>query len=137
MMAALQMGGQNPQSGPPQLQVDPSFGQGGGARGRASNTIPFSPNNPDPFTPFGIRTPDTSSPRINSRRSGGLPGSPALSQNVNYGTPSPGLPQTGNILGMGQPSYNSMTPQSIPPHLYQAYMYQAYQQNPNMGTFHA
>jgi protein JSN1 len=137
MMAALQMGGQNPQAGPSQLQIDPGYGQNG-ARGRASNTVPFSPGNSDPFNPFSLRTPDSSSPRINSRRSGGIPASPALSQNVNYGTPSPaGLAQAGNIIGMGQPSYNGMSPQSIPPHLYQAYMYQAYQQNPNMGTFHA
>jgi len=132
MMAALQMGGQNPQSGPPHLQIDPTYGQSNG-RGRASNAVSsFSPTT-DPFNPFALRTPDTGSPRMSARRSGGLPATTAIPQNVSYGTQSPSLAQAGNILGMGQPSYNGMTP----PQLYQAYMYQAYQQNPNMGTFHA
>lgn len=141
MMAALQMGGQNPQSGPPQLHVDPQFNQSNG-RGRSSNnTSAFSPSS-DPFNPFALRSPDVSSPRSNLRRNNSLPAGPSMSpapvQNVSYGTQSPGLSQTGNILGMGQPPYNGIANQTAPPppHLYQAYMQQIYQQYPgNMGTY--
>ncbi|EGO18620.1 hypothetical protein SERLADRAFT_418814 [Serpula lacrymans var. lacrymans S7.9] len=137
MMAALQMGGQNPQSGPPQLHIDPSYGQNNGRNRGASNPpSAFSPST-DPFNPFALRSPDISSPRSAIRRNGGLPGPPTMTNTpvsaVPYGTQSPSLSQAGNVLGMGQPTYNA---QSVPPHLYQAYMYQVYQQNPNnMGTF--
>ncbi|KDQ59430.1 hypothetical protein JAAARDRAFT_620822 [Jaapia argillacea MUCL 33604] len=140
MMAALQMGGQNPQSGPPQLHIDPTYGQNAG-RGRASNpSSAFSPSS-DPFNPFALRSPEmNSSPRPRSNRNGGLPPShsPGPVSAVSYGNQSPSLTQAGNILGMSPPTYNGMTPQSIPPHLYQTYMYQMYQQNPaNMGAYHA
>ncbi|KAH7930832.1 hypothetical protein BV22DRAFT_1124596 [Leucogyrophana mollusca] len=138
MMAALQMGGQNPHSGPPQLHIDPSYGQNN-ARGLASNpSSAFSPSS-DPFNPFALRSPDISSPRSAVRRNGGLPSAapsmtPTPVSAVPYSTQSPSLSQAGNVLGMGQPTYNAQT---VPPHLYQAYMYQVYQQNPsnNMGTF--
>jgi protein JSN1 len=133
MMAALQMGGQNPQSGPPQLHIDPNYSQNN-TRSRISNPSTFSPST-DPFNPFALRSPETGSPRSSgSRRNVGLPSSQTMTP---YGTQSPSLSQGGTILGMGQPSYGGMTPQTVTPHLYQAYMYQAYQQNPsNMGTFH-
>ncbi|PCH38622.1 hypothetical protein WOLCODRAFT_23480 [Wolfiporia cocos MD-104 SS10] len=138
MMAALQMGGQNAASGPPRLQIDPAYGQPGPAgRGRGANSATtFSPST-DPFNPFAMRTPDVASPRGNGpRRNGGAPTPPAA---VPYGAQSPSLQQTANMMGMGQPAYNGMPAQSVPPHVYQAYMYQMYQQqNPaNMGSFHA
>jgi len=142
MMAALQMGGQNPQSGPPQLHVDPQYGQSNG-RGRGSNNQPstFSPSS-DPFNPFALRSPDVSSTRSNLRRNNSLPSGPSMSpapvQNVSYGTQSPSLSQAGNILGMGQPLYNGMANQTAAPpqHAYPAYMQQIYQQYPgNMGTY--
>ncbi|KII89020.1 hypothetical protein PLICRDRAFT_40670 [Plicaturopsis crispa FD-325 SS-3] len=145
MMAALQMGGQNPHSGPPQLHIDPAYGQNqpqNNGRGRGQNSAgAFSPSS-DPFNPFALRSPDMSSPRPGARRNGGPPTGPSMSpspvQTTPYGTQSPSLAQAGNILGMNQPAYNGMPNQSLPPHLYNAYMYQAYQQNPpNMGTFHA
>jgi protein JSN1 len=51
-------------------------------------------------------------------------------------------PQNGGMMGMNQPQPNAFagaTPQPVPPHVYQAYMYQSYPQNPasNMGAFHA
>ncbi|KIJ69461.1 hypothetical protein HYDPIDRAFT_24298 [Hydnomerulius pinastri MD-312] len=140
MMAALQMGGQNPQSGPPQLHIDPTYGQGNtAARVRPSNPpSAFSPSS-DPFNPFALRSPDISSPRSAIRRNGGLPTAPPpMTQTpisaIPYGTQSPGLPQAGGVHGMGQAPYNG---QAVPP-LYQPYtMYQVYQQTPptNMGTF--
>jgi protein JSN1 len=136
MMAALQMGGQNPQSGPPQLQIDPNFSQGQN-RGRVANPpVTFSPSS-DPFNPFALRSPELSSPRPGPRRNGALPGPTISPSPVSYGTQSPSLSQASTILGIGQPSYGGMPPQSVPPHVYQAYMYQAYQQSPpNMGAFH-
>ncbi|TFK55233.1 hypothetical protein OE88DRAFT_1018510 [Heliocybe sulcata] len=137
MMAALQMGGQNPQSGPPQLQIDPGYNQQGGGRGRQSQpSSAFSPTS-DPFNPFAMRSPDISSPRNASRRNGaGMPPTPVSS--VPYGAQSPSLSQAGNMLGMAQPGYNGMPPQSMSPQLYQSYMYQMYQQNPaGMGAYHA
>jgi protein JSN1 len=130
MMAALQMGGQNPQSGPPQLHIDPNYSQNT-TRSRVTNPSTFSPSS-DPFNPFALRSPEAGSPRSSGpRRSGGLPSGQTIAP---YGSQSPSMSQGGTILGMGQPSYNGMAP---PSHLYQAYMYQAYQQNPpNMGTFH-
>lgn len=129
MMAALQMGGQNPHSGPQQLQVDLGYGQ----RPRVPNPPTIYTPTSDPFNPFALRSPNEGSPKGGPRRNGNglLPGSP-------YGNATPSMPPTGPILGMGQPSYTGMPPQTVPPHVYQAYMYPAYQQNPpNMGTFHA
>lgn len=141
MMAALQMGGQNAAAGPPRLQIDPGFGpaqQQNGNRPRQSNPpSAFSPNS-DPFNPFAMRTPDAASPRGVPRRQGSLP-IPQVS-NVPYGTQSPSLSQAANLLNMNQAqAYNAMqAPQTVPPHLYQAYMYQMYQQNsPNMPAYHA
>ena len=57
-----------------------------------------------------------------------------------FGAQSPSLTQAANLLNMNPAaSYNALpTPQSVPPQLYQAYLYQMYQQNsPNMGTYHA
>lgn len=144
MMAALQMGGQNAASGPPRLQIDPGYGQNGAAPppqqrgGRSNPPSAFSPNS-DPFNPFAARTPEATTPRTNApRRNGGVPASNAAQSPVPYGAQSPSLSQAANILNMNQPQYNGMAPQSVPPHVYQAYMYQMYQQNPqNMNTFHA
>ncbi|THH09485.1 hypothetical protein EW146_g8674 [Bondarzewia mesenterica] len=145
MMAALQMGGQNPQSGQPQLSIDPAYNQNPSAntRGRNSNpTTTFSPVS-DPFNPFGLRSPDISSPRgTTPRRNGGMSSAPSVPQTPipsgPYATQSPSLASAGSLLNMGQLSYAGMAPQSVPPQqAYQAYMYQMYQQNltPNMGTF--
>jgi protein JSN1 len=141
VMAALQMGGQNPQSGPPQLHIDPGFGQGH-ARSRGMVNVPpsvYTPAPNDPFNPFAMRTPETGSPNGGMRRNGALTPLP-------YNHPSPNMSSSG-VIGMGQPAYPNMghpqshpppLPQTVPPHVYQAYMYQAYQQNPsNMGSFHA
>ncbi|KZT03494.1 uncharacterized protein LAESUDRAFT_659487 [Laetiporus sulphureus 93-53] len=138
MMAALQMGGQNAASGPPRLQIDPGYGQiGAGGRGRASNPASaFSPS-ADPFNPFGMRSPDLVNARGNTpRRNGGMSTPPS---SVPFGAQSPNLTQAANMMGMPQPSYNGLAAQSVPPQLYQAYMYQMYQQQnqPNMGAFHA
>lgn len=146
MMAALQMGGQNAASGPPRLQIDPGYSQNGGGPppqrgGRVSNPpSAFSPAS-DPFNPFAARTPDVNTPRSGvPRRNGGMPPSNTHSPSpIPYGSQSPSMPQ-GNLMNMNQqPAYNGMPPQSVPPHVYQAYMYQMYQQQnpPNMGTFHA
>ncbi|KAF9002023.1 hypothetical protein BDQ17DRAFT_1357947 [Cyathus striatus] len=142
MMAALQMGGQNPQAGPPQLHIDPTYNNGPGpARRGVPNPGAFSPS--DPFNPFGLRTPEANSPRqLNNRRvlpPNGSMGTPGAG---NYGGQPPSVPQNGGMMGMNQPQPNAFTgatPQPVPPHVYQAYMYQSYQQNPasNMGAFHA
>ncbi|KAF8266603.1 hypothetical protein EI94DRAFT_1772066 [Lactarius quietus] len=140
MMASLQMGGQNPHSGPPQppqLSIDPGFnGQGAPQRSRSSNAVSaFSPSS-DPFNPFALRSAETSSPRIGQQRRNASPPIPMSA--IPYGAQSPVLNSAGAILGMGQPSYSGMAPQSVPPQVYQQYVYQMYQQNPpNMGAFHA
>ena len=135
MMAALQMGGQNAASGPPRLQIDPGYGQAPatGGRGRASNPASaFSPST-DPFNPFAMRSPDIASPRGNVSRRNGAMQSAATPSAVPYGSQSPSL--TPNMMGMTQPSYNGMSSSPVPPHLYQAYMYQVYQQQNQ--PFHA
>ncbi len=147
MMAALQMGGQNAASAPPRLQIDPAYGQNGAAApppqqqqqqrgGRSNPSSAFSPSS-DPFNPFAVRTPEAQTPRNAPRRNGGMQSSNAVSPSpVPYGAQSPNLTQA-SMMNM-PPQYNGMAPQSVPPHVYQAYMYQMYQQNPqNMGTFHA
>ncbi|KAF8061529.1 pumilio/RRM domain-containing protein [Lyophyllum atratum] len=154
MMAALQMGGQNPQAGPahPQLQIDASYTNAPPPRRNVPSSAGFSPSS-DPFNPFALRSPE---PPRSGGMSGGIPsgirrgpgGMPpsngSLTPTNSYGNPSPGLSQPNSMLGMSQPSYGGMAPQSVqsvqsvPPHMYQQYMYQAYQPNPpNMGTFHA
>lgn len=148
MMAALQMGGQNPQSGPPQppqLSIDPAYSsQNVPQRSRSSNAVStFSPAT-DHFNPFA-RSSETNSPRIPQRRNGGPTPAAAASTSstipmptIPYGSQSPVLSSAGTIVGMGHPSYSNMGPQSVPPQVYQQYMYQMYQQNtPNMGAFHA
>ena len=147
MMAALQMGGQNAASGPPRLQIDPGYGQNGGAPqqqqqqrgGRSNPASAFSPNS-DPFNPFAVRTPEATTPRNNGPRRNGPSNNAVSPSPIPYGAQSPNLPQGTNMLNMNQqPQYNGMAPQSVPPHVYQAYMYQMYQQQnpPNMGAFHA
>lgn len=154
MMASLQMGGQNPSAAPPRLQIDPAYGQqqpqpqpqvqqannGRGVRGPNPSNA-FSPSS-DPFNPFALRSPDMANPRgLTPRRSNsGLQHSSSIAPNSvapAYNGQSPSLSQA--VLGMGQSSpYNTMSTQTVPPHLYQAYMYQMYQQNPaSMGAFHA
>ena len=139
MMAALQMGGQNPQSGPPQLHIDPTYGQTNvPTRPRTSNPpSAFSPSS-DPFNPFALRSPDISSPRGAVRRNGTGTAATAIAQTplstMPYGPQSPGVAQPSGVLGMGQAAYNGQAvPQVYPPYA----MYQVYQQTPptNMGTF--
>ncbi|KAF7363282.1 Pumilio domain-containing protein C56F2.08c [Mycena sanguinolenta] len=135
MMAALQMGGQNPQAGPAQLQIDPAFGNPSGGR-RSTNPNPAYPAT-DPYNPFAMRPAEASSPRAGPRRStGGVPANGAMPSPVQYSAQSPNMSQAGTMLNMGQPSYPGMPPQAVPPHLYQAYMYQAYQPQ-NMGPYHS
>ncbi|KIY67711.1 hypothetical protein CYLTODRAFT_422292 [Cylindrobasidium torrendii FP15055 ss-10] len=135
MMAALQMGGQNPQAGPPQLQVEPGYGghPHGGNNNHHQQRRPSGPNSAgafsaggDPFNPF-MRSPDIgdNSPRM-MQRSTSIP-SPMM-PNYNNGSPVPASPM------MGQ--YPPMSPAG--PMYHQPYMYQGYPQNPqNMGAFHA
>jgi protein JSN1 len=139
MMAALQMGGQNPHSGPPQLHIDPTYGQSNApARPRNSNPpSAFSPSS-DPFNPFALRSPDISSPRATVRRNGTLPATTSIAQTpvstIPYGPQPPGIAQPSGVLGMGQAAYNGQTVTQV----YSPYaMYQVYQQTPptNMGTF--
>lgn len=129
MMAALQMGGQNPQAVPPQLHVDSSY-EPSNLHRQPSAGPSYSPAM-DPYNPFALRSPEMTNTRPNIRRtpSNGMP------QGPQYAAPSPTMTQ-GGLLGMGQPNYQA--PTTMPPHVYQPYMYQAYPQNPqNMGTFHA
>ncbi|KAG0694141.1 hypothetical protein DFH29DRAFT_1035258 [Suillus ampliporus] len=90
-----------------------------------------------PFNPFALRSPDISSPRTSAvRRNGGLPLIPPYMTPLSaipYSKQSPNL-APGGILNMGQPGFNTQT---VPQHVYQANMYQVYQQRPpsSMGTF--
>lgn len=170
MMAALQMGGQShvtPQLGgpPPQLQIDPSFGQVGGppANGRAMRNSAISPSGfspagagADPFNPFAPGSPamDAAAARNVAARRGGAPppasapGSvmqapqPALSpppMSMPYGTQSPAMAPAGSMMSMAAAAASpyAMQPGQLPPHVYQAYMYQMYQQqnSPNIGAY--
>ncbi|XP_006458422.1 hypothetical protein AGABI2DRAFT_176766 [Agaricus bisporus var. bisporus H97] len=141
MMAALQMGGQNPQAGPTPLPLDHGYAQPQTAQIRRLNMTgpvpapaPYTPT--DSFSPFGSRTPDGNSPRQMQSRRLGVPGNGNVLMS-NYGTQSPSIPQPANLIGVGQhqPSYGGMAPQQM--HVYQPYMYQTYQQNPanNMGGY--
>ncbi|KAF9476595.1 hypothetical protein BDN70DRAFT_934913 [Pholiota conissans] len=144
MMAALQMGGQNPQAGPPnppQLHIDQSYNPGAPRRGAPPNQQQpntYTPTN-ETYNPFSMRTPEAGSPRqqVNVRR---MPGAPNIPQSP-YGNQSPILPHGGQLPNMNQiqQPFGGMPPQAVPPQLYQPYMYQPYQQNPpsNMGAFHA
>ncbi|KAF8633732.1 hypothetical protein AX17_004388 [Amanita inopinata Kibby_2008] len=136
MMAALQMGGQNPQAGPPQVQIDNTFSSNSNRRMNNAAATSYTP--PDPFNPFGVRPTEAHSV---ARRSATLPpGSAVNLSNSPYGTQSPGISHVGGILGIGQPqaSYGTLPPQVVPAHLYQPYMYPPYQQSPpNMGSYHA
>ncbi|KAF8731240.1 hypothetical protein AX14_005013 [Amanita brunnescens Koide BX004] len=134
MMAALQMGGQNPQAGPTQVQIDNTFN---GTNRRLNNpaTTPYSP--PDPYNQF----PRPGDAHSAARRSATLPTAGTVGiANSAYGAPSPNISQTGGIIGIGQsqPSYGGVAPQVVPPHLFQPYVYSPYQQNPsNIGSYPA
>ncbi|KIL69515.1 hypothetical protein M378DRAFT_7372 [Amanita muscaria Koide BX008] len=135
MMAALQMGGQNPQAGPPQMQIDNTFNANPDRRINNGATASFPPS--DSLNPL-LRPADAPNP---VRRTTTLPtlGVVNMTNNV-YKAQSPSLSQTGGIIGMGQPhtSYGGIATQAVPPHLYQPYMYSPYQQNPpNMGPYPA
>lgn len=141
MMAALQMGGQShmtPQMGAPapQLQIDPVFGQGNG-RPRGNPSPAFSPSS-DPFNPFAPGSPDHNGARGGRSRNNAAPvPAPTLSpppMAMAYGAQTQSLGQAGNMLGMAQSPY-AMQPQQLPPHVYQAYMYQVYPNSPNLGTY--
>ncbi|TFK26389.1 pumilio/RRM domain-containing protein [Coprinopsis marcescibilis] len=148
MMAALQMGGQNPQAGPPQppAHAEPQYNAQPQPPRRQAPPMNMMNNysQGDQFNPFGMHSPQAG----NSRP---LPGSgvrrnipPAVPVN-NYGTQSPNMGQGSNLMGHGQPHpqpvYGGIPPQqqAVPPHMYhQQYMYPAYQQTPpSMGNYHA
>ncbi|KAJ2917656.1 hypothetical protein MD484_g2780, partial [Candolleomyces efflorescens] len=145
MMAALQMAGQNPQAGPPQLHVDSQYANPTQPPRRAAAAAPppqmnmmnsYSPS--DPFNPFGMHSPQASSPRqLGPRR--GLP--PVGPTNPTYGGHSPNMGQGMNLMAMNQPGYGPPMPpqQPVPSHMYQQqYMYSPYQQAPSpMGNYHA
>jgi protein JSN1 len=136
MMAALQMGGQNPQAGPAPMPLDTGYAQPQPTQIRrptlaapVPGPVPYNPP-VDPFSPFGARTPDGTSPRQMPLRNLRVPGNGNLGPiPPNYGAQSPGMPQPANIMGVGQPQYGAM-PQQMPHMGYQPYMYQTYQQNP-------
>ncbi|KAF5376546.1 hypothetical protein D9757_008311 [Collybiopsis confluens] len=129
MMAALQMGGQNPQAGPPQLHIDPSYDVGlSRSQGNAHGVY----NSGNDLGPYGMRSPEVASPRNSIRRTGSLPAPGPVPQSGHYGAQSPSLTQAGTML-----QYGGMPGQNLPAHLYQTtpqYMY--YPQNsPNMGPY--
>ncbi|KAH0584300.1 hypothetical protein H2248_009845 [Termitomyces sp. 'cryptogamus'] len=137
MMAALQMGGQNPQAGPsqPTLGIDPVYNNAASPRRNPVAAATFSTPS-DPFNPFAIRSPDLSARSSGIRRAPGLsPTNGSITPSNSYGGQSPGL------VGLAQPTYGGIPPQAMqtaPPQVYQQYMYPAYQTNPpNMGAFHA
>jgi len=143
IMAAVQMGGQNPQAGSAPIPIDAGYVQPQSTQVRRPNPAqpapaaapaPYSPPI-DSFSPFGTRTPDGNNPR-QLPRSVRLPGSSTASQIPNYGAQSPAM-QPATILGVGQTQYGGLPPQQMHPHVYQPYVYQTYQQNPtnNMGGF--
>jgi protein JSN1 len=145
MMAALQMGGQNPHSGPPQLQIDPSFRQTHTpprSRGPPHASATFSPAS-DPFNPFGGQSPppmtSPRAPAVHRQNSGGPVAPPGMHHSLSYGSPSPSLGQMGGMMNI-DPQQGYMSPQQpqamSPPQMYQPYMYQQmYQQNPPMGQY--
>ncbi|KAJ4001382.1 pumilio/RRM domain-containing protein [Lentinula boryana] len=128
MMAALQMGGQNPQAGPPQLHIDPTYEVGGG-RSQTNSQNVYNGN--DPFNMYGMHQQEIASPRSSIRRTGSLPAAGTNPQNGQYASQSPSLTQGSTML-----QYGGMPAQNIPAHLYQnpQYMYYA-QNNSNMGPY--
>ncbi|KAH8833554.1 hypothetical protein DL96DRAFT_1666670 [Flagelloscypha sp. PMI_526] len=141
MMAALQMGGQNPQAGPPQLQVEPNYnGNHAPRRVGSQNGGPPSAYSPDTFNPFS-RSP--AEPQMNTRGGvGPRRGGPHNGIPQQVPPPAPYAPQPSSLpqanAMLGQPSYGSMSPPAVPPpHMYQPYMYQAYQNPASMGTYNA
>ncbi|KAF9519917.1 hypothetical protein BS47DRAFT_1370625 [Hydnum rufescens UP504] len=156
----LSQGGPSLSNGLPQLHVNPSYGQNI-PPGQQLPTSTFSPSS-DPFNPFSIRSPElASSHSIHnqySRRGINLPSTTPPSQGQNlplqgmFGagggggpTSSQTLAQTSNgmmNMSMDQQvrSSFSMAPSQIHPQLYQAYMYQVFQQQHNAaqngGGFH-
>jgi protein JSN1 len=129
MMAALQMGGQNPQAGPTQIQIDSPFNANPNRRINNGMTTPYSHS--DSFNPL-LRPSDTPNP---TRRSATLP-TPGTVNVPNNTYKPPNLSQAGGIIGMGQsqPPYSNLAV----PHLYQPYVYPPYPQNgPNMGPYPA
>ncbi|KAJ3781580.1 pumilio/RRM domain-containing protein [Lentinula aff. detonsa] len=128
MMAALQMGGQNPQAGPPQLHIDPTYEVGGG-RSQTNSQNVYNGN--DPFNMYGMHQQEIASPRGSIRRTGSLPAAGTNPQNGQYASQSPSLTQGNTML-----QYGGMPAQNIPAHLYQnpQYMYYA-QNNSNMGPY--
>ncbi|KAF8590547.1 hypothetical protein K439DRAFT_1627813 [Ramaria rubella] len=153
MMAALQIQANNangpamspssPQNGPPQLQINPNYGQGGNRiRNSAPSGTAFSPTS-DPFNPFSLRSPEFSgsplpTPRNSTRRTTPTTASPPSMSGLPFNAQSPSLAQAGTVLGMNPGQYG-MPQNAIPPHLYNAYMYQVFgAQNPqNVGAaFH-
>lgn len=151
MMAALQMQVNNsngqmptsPQNGPPQLQINPNFGQASNRlRNTAQSSAAFSPTS-DPFNPFSLRSPDFSGSPLPTSRNSMRRATPTTSSSspmsgMTFNAQSPSLAQAGTVLGMSPGQYG--VPQSgLPPHLYNAYMYQVFGgQNPqNVGAgFH-
>lgn len=132
IMASLQMGGQNPQAGPPQLHVDANYSNG---RSPIQPQGPgYGPPGPDPYNPYAMRTPDNNSPRAGMRRNLSVPSPSGLPPPVAY---SPSMTHS-PVMNMGQPPYGVPPPQQVPPQMsqmYPPYMYQPYQQNPsNMGA---
>ncbi|EJD05984.1 uncharacterized protein FOMMEDRAFT_119427 [Fomitiporia mediterranea MF3/22] len=162
MMAALQMGGQShmtPQHGAsqPQLQIDPTYGQSptqgpglatNGRGPRTANASPgtFSPAGGDSFNPFAPTSPaiDQNAARQGVRRNGNAPvmqaPQPSMSpapMPMQYATQTPNLGQPGGMMGV--PAPYGVPQQQVPPQVYQAYMYQMYQQqgSPNIGAYQA
>ncbi|KAK2460526.1 hypothetical protein APHAL10511_006996 [Amanita phalloides] len=125
MMAALQMGGQNPQAGPTQVQIDNTFN----ATNRRINNVATTPYPPsDPFNPFARGDAHAAARRTATLPTAGI-------ANTAYGAQS-NVSQVGNVLGIGQ-SQPPFAPQAVP-HIYQPYVYPPYQQNPpNMRTYPA
>ncbi|PPR01218.1 hypothetical protein CVT24_006045 [Panaeolus cyanescens] len=150
MMAALQMGGQNPQAGPPvastpaMLQPEPAYSPAPPQQQQrrqmpVNNNNAYSPSS-DPFNPFGNVN---NSPRSGMQIRRPIPQAPPMGHsNSQYGNQSPLVSHGGPLPGMGmnqpppQSPYGGMPPQNVPPpHVYQPYMYQPYQQQPPSNVF--
>ena len=139
MMAALQMGGQNPQAGPPappQLHIDPGYNTAPPRRMAPAPSTFSQP--PDPFSPFSMQSEGGSPRQVGIRRPVGVLANASMGHSNLYANQSSNVVQ-GAHPGMSQSPYGGLPQQSVPPHVYQPYMYAPYQQNPpsNMGAFHA
>jgi len=150
MMAALQMGGQShvtpqlasSQHQQPQMHEHQQH-QHLGSRARSQqhgmnvSSSGFSGPAGDQFNPFGPGSPDPNAYTREARHNGGRMVPPVVAMSpppmvgIPYGAQSPNMGHQANVL---QNPYG-MTQQAIPPHLYQSYMYQMYQQpgSPNLG----